>query len=217
MNANQVARVRKDKKHEAASGHRSRCRVGRLRGGFANCCPRRAGAFDRNEAAQTDRGSPKRSICRTGLQQFLSCRRPGNAVGLLKEELRQLGSALIAAADRHQVPAGGALAVDREDFSASITAQIRQHPLITVQAEELTTIPAEGIVVIATGPLTQGNLFEDIARLMGTRTLHFFDAAAPIVTLESLDRQLVSGNQDTIRRSRLPQLPDGRVDLSAFS
>jgi methylenetetrahydrofolate--tRNA-(uracil-5-)-methyltransferase len=114
-----------------------------------------------------------------------------NAVGLLKEELRQLGSALIAAADRHQVPAGGALAVDREDFSASITAQIRQHPLITVQAEELTTIPAEGIVVIATGPLTQGNLFEDIARLMGTRTLHFFDAAAPIVTLESLDRQLV--------------------------
>lgn len=114
-----------------------------------------------------------------------------NAVGLLKEELRILGSELIAAADRTQVPAGGALAVDREQFSAKVTAAVRNHPLITVMEEEVDAIPEENICVIATGPLTEGGLFEHISKLSGMENLHFFDAAAPIVTLESLDRNVV--------------------------
>jgi len=111
-----------------------------------------------------------------------------NAVGLLKEELRRLGSLIIEAADATRVPAGGALAVDREGFSAYITGKIRSHPLITVKEGEVTEIPAEGEVIIATGPLTSDALAEKLAKLSGENApLNFFDAAAPLVTFESID------------------------------
>ncbi len=113
-----------------------------------------------------------------------------NAVGLLKEELRRLGSLIIEAADATRVPAGGALAVDREGFSAYITEKIRSHPLITVKVGEVTEIPAEGEVIIATGPLTSDALAEKLAALSGENApLNFFDAAAPLVTFESLDME----------------------------
>jgi methylenetetrahydrofolate--tRNA-(uracil-5-)-methyltransferase len=108
-----------------------------------------------------------------------------NAVGLLKEELRMLGSLVMECADKTRVPAGGALAVDRTLFSEAVTDKIRNHPLITVREEEIGKIP-EGPCIIATGPLTDGALLEDIERVTGT-ALHFHDAAAPIVTKESLD------------------------------
>ena len=111
-----------------------------------------------------------------------------NAVGLLKEELRITGSLIMEAADATKVPAGGALAVDREEFSQYITDKIRSNPKITVINQEITSIPSDDeVTVIATGPLTDGALFEDIARLCGSDTLHFFDAAAPIVMAESID------------------------------
>ncbi len=110
-----------------------------------------------------------------------------NAVGLLKEEMRRLGSVIMQAADANQVPAGGALAVDREAFSAAVTKIIREHPLITVVEEEVTSIPEEENVIIATGPLTSEPLSKAIATLCGEEYLSFFDAAAPIVTFESID------------------------------
>ena len=110
-----------------------------------------------------------------------------NAVGLLKAEMRLLGSLIMRVADETAVPAGGALAVDRDHFSEGIDQAIHQHPLITVIPEEVTEIPAEGTVIIATGPLTSDGLSEAIARMQGLSTLHFYDAAAPIVTADSLD------------------------------
>ncbi len=114
-----------------------------------------------------------------------------NAVGLLKEEMRIMGSLIMSSADLSSVPAGGALAVDREEFSDKVTNAIRNHPLIEVMHGEIQQVPAEGIVVIATGPLTDGALFEDIKKLIGDKTLHFFDAAAPILFSESIDREIV--------------------------
>ena len=114
-----------------------------------------------------------------------------NAVGLLKAEMRLLGSLIMRVADETAVPAGGALAVDRDHFSEGIDQAIRQHPLITVIPEEVTEIPAEGTVIIATGPLTSDSLSEAIARMQGLSTLHFYDAAAPIVTADSLDMDKV--------------------------
>ena len=111
-----------------------------------------------------------------------------NAVGLLKEELRRCGSLIMACADEHRVEAGGALAVDREAFSAAITDKIRSHPNITVEEGEATQIPEEGQVIIATGPLTSDALSESIAKLFPeSKYLNFFDAAAPLVTFESID------------------------------
>ena len=111
-----------------------------------------------------------------------------NAVGLLKEELRRMGSLILACADQHRVPAGGALAVDRQAFSAAVTQRIRSHPNITVIEGEITEIPSEGDVIVASGPLTSDALSQDIARhFPGSEYLHFFDAAAPIVTFESID------------------------------
>ncbi len=110
-----------------------------------------------------------------------------NAVGLLKEELRRLGSLIMEAADKAEVPAGGALAVDRDEFSGFITDKIRNNPLIHIISEEVQTIPENGLVIIATGPLTDGALYDYIMRLTGNRDLHFFDAAAPIVSAESID------------------------------
>ena len=111
-----------------------------------------------------------------------------NAIGLLKEELRRLGSLIMESADRASIPAGGALAVDRDEFSGYITETIKNNPLIEVINGEVPKIPQEGIVIVATGPLTDGDLFEDILKVTGdTSGLHFFDSAAPIVTGESID------------------------------
>ena len=110
-----------------------------------------------------------------------------NAVGLLKEELRRLGSLILQCADATRVEAGGCLAVDRYGFSGMVTERIRSHPNITVISEEVTEVPA-GPVIIATGPLTSDAMSEAIGRYFGqTDYLHFFDAAAPLVTLESID------------------------------
>lgn len=110
-----------------------------------------------------------------------------NAVGLLKEEMRRLSSLVIEAADETRVPAGGALAVDREKFSSYVTEKIRSHPNIELISEEMTEIPKEGVVVIATGPLTSDALSASIARLTGSQHLHFYDAAAPIVDASSIN------------------------------
>jgi len=111
-----------------------------------------------------------------------------NAVGLMKEELRRCNSLILACADMHQVPAGGALAVDREKFSAEITARIKAHPLIEVVYGEVTEINQDEITIIATGPLTDGAMAEQIKKLTGqTEGFYFYDAAAPIVTAESIN------------------------------
>ena len=112
-----------------------------------------------------------------------------NAAGLLKEELRRLGSMIIQAADENRVPAGGALAVDRVGFSRDVTRLVRSHPLITVVEEEVREIP-ECASIIATGPLTDGALMDSIESLLG-ESMHFFDAAAPIVTYDSLNMDKV--------------------------
>ena len=110
-----------------------------------------------------------------------------NAVGLLKEEMRRMGSIIMECADKHKVPAGGALAVDRVAFSEEVTERIKNHPLITVVEDEVVDIP-EGRVIIATGPLTSDALAEKLAKLDEDGVpLNFYDAAAPIVTFESID------------------------------
>ncbi|MGI6180818.1 MAG: methylenetetrahydrofolate--tRNA-(uracil(54)-C(5))-methyltransferase (FADH(2)-oxidizing) TrmFO [Agathobaculum sp.] len=109
-----------------------------------------------------------------------------NAAGLLKEELRRLGSLILCCADANRVEAGGALAVDREAFAQSVTEKIKGHPLIETVYGEVTEIP-EGRVVIASGPLTSDALFEAVHHKVGGEFLHFYDAAAPIVTAESID------------------------------
>lgn len=114
-----------------------------------------------------------------------------NAVGVLKEEMRRLDSLILSAADKHAVPAGGALAVDREGFSGEVTSRLREHPLITVVNEEFTSIPEDGIVVLATGPLTSPDLSAQIRELLGEEYFYFFDAAAPIVEKESIDMNKV--------------------------
>ncbi len=110
-----------------------------------------------------------------------------NAVGLLKEELRRMGSLIMESAEANRVAAGGALAVDREGFSAYITERIRNHPNITVIDEEATSIPETGEVIIASGPLTSDALADVIATMCHDDELHFYDAVAPIVTVESID------------------------------
>ncbi len=112
--------------------------------------------------------------------------RLSNAVGLLKEEMRRFHSLIMRSADAASVPAGGALAVDREQFSALVTEAVRTHPLIELKAAEVTEIPS-GPVIIATGPLTTETLSRQIALLPGLRQLQFYDAAAPIVTKDSLN------------------------------
>ena len=109
-----------------------------------------------------------------------------NGAGLLKEEMRRLDSIIMEAADTHNVPAGGALAVDRETFSSAITEKLTNHPNVEVIREELTEIP-EGLTVIATGPLTSDPLAQAIKRLTDDEGLYFYDAAAPIVEKSSLD------------------------------
>ena len=112
-----------------------------------------------------------------------------NAVGLLKEEMRRMGSLIIECADATRVEAGGCLAVDRHGFSALITKKLREHPNVTVREEEVIQVP-EGPVIIATGPLTSDDFSKAIGEYFGTGYLHFFDAAAPLVTAESVDMEL---------------------------
>ncbi len=113
----------------------------------------------------------------------------GNAVGLLKAELSRLGSLIMEAAYETEVPAGSALAVNRDEFSAYVTEKIKNHPNITVIEEEVTEIDKDEITVIATGPLTSGALADSIKALTGGGELHFFDAAAPIVDFSSVDME----------------------------
>ena len=112
-----------------------------------------------------------------------------NAVGLLHAEMRRCGSVILSAGDKHQVPAGGALAVDRDGFSAEVTARLEAHPLVTIVREEITGLPPEDwdSVIIATGPLTSPALAEAILTLTGEDALSFFDAIAPIIHLDSID------------------------------
>jgi methylenetetrahydrofolate--tRNA-(uracil-5-)-methyltransferase len=119
-----------------------------------------------------------------------------NAVGLLKEELRRSGSIVLRVADRTRVPAGGALAVDRERFSAEMTASIAAHPRIRVVAEEITAIPDSTPVILATGPLTGDALAADLARVIGAEHLAYYDAIAPIVAADSI------GWDEVFRQSR---------------
>jgi methylenetetrahydrofolate--tRNA-(uracil-5-)-methyltransferase len=117
-----------------------------------------------------------------------------NAVGLLKEEMRRLGSLVMRVADECRVPAGAALAVDRERFAQGVTDALRQHPLVTIVRDEVTAIPSSTErepVILATGPLTSDALAGDLRRLVGQEYLYFYDAISPIVLAESIDREKV--------------------------
>ncbi|OYX91291.1 MAG: methylenetetrahydrofolate--tRNA-(uracil(54)-C(5))-methyltransferase (FADH(2)-oxidizing) TrmFO, partial [Caulobacter sp. 35-67-4] len=115
-----------------------------------------------------------------------------NAVGLLHAEMRRMDSLILSAADQHQVPAGGALAVDRDGFSAEVTRRLEAHPLVTIQREEVAGLPPKDwdSVVVATGPLTSPALAEAILELSGEGQLSFFDAIAPIIHVESIDMDI---------------------------
>ncbi|MEL7211986.1 MAG: methylenetetrahydrofolate--tRNA-(uracil(54)-C(5))-methyltransferase (FADH(2)-oxidizing) TrmFO [Pseudomonadota bacterium] len=110
-----------------------------------------------------------------------------NAVGLLHWEMREAGGLIMTTADKHKLPAGGALAVDRDPFAESVTAAINAHPNITVSYDEVTALPEDGRWIIATGPLTSGNLADAIAAETGAEALAFFDAIAPIIYHDSID------------------------------
>jgi methylenetetrahydrofolate--tRNA-(uracil-5-)-methyltransferase len=125
-------------------------------------------------------------VCSNSFGASLSDR----AAGLLHEELRRLGSIVIRTADKHAVPAGGALAVDRAVFSHELTELLANHPLIELSRQEITEIPHESFVVLATGPLTSPALAEDLQRFTGMEYLSFFDAASPIVVGESINRDI---------------------------
>ncbi len=109
------------------------------------------------------------------------------AAGLLQHELRSLNSLVVEIADKHSVPAGGALAVDRGTFSAEVTRKVTEHPLITVKREEISSIPDDSCVVLSTGPLTSDSLAQDILKFTGIKECHFYDAASPIISGESIN------------------------------
>lgn len=127
-------------------------------------------------------------FCELICSNSLKAARIESAAGLLKEEMRRMGSLLMEAADNCAVPAGGALAVDRDRFSSEVTQRLREHPLIEIISEEVISIPEDGITVIATGPLTSDALADRLSELCGS-PLHFFDAAAPVITAESIDME----------------------------
>ena len=129
-----------------------------------------------------------RDFCELICSNSLKAARVESAAGLLKEEMRRMDSLLMQCADKCTVPAGGALAVDRDIFSAMVTERIKTHPMIEVIEDEVKEIPHDAVTVIATGPLTSDALAEKITGLCGGG-LHFFDAAAPIVTAESIDME----------------------------
>ncbi len=145
-----------------------------------------------------------------------------NAVGLLHWEMRAAGGLVIATADRHRLPAGGALAVDRDPFAAAVTAALRSHPRIEVAEGEVTELPAEGQWIIATGPLTSGALAEAIRAESGAESLAFFDAIAPIVHAETIDMSVAwaqsrydKGETEDERRAYL-NCPMTREDYEGF-
>jgi len=145
-----------------------------------------------------------------------------NAVGLLHWEMRAAGGLVIATADRHRLPAGGALAVDRDPFAAAVTAALRSHPRIEVAEGEVTGLPAEGHWIIATGPLTSGALAEAIRAESGAESLAFFDAIAPIVHAETIDMSVAwaqsrydKGETEDERRAYL-NCPMTREDYEGF-
>lgn len=138
-----------------------------------------------------------------------------NAVGLLKEEMRLCHSLIMAAADEARVPAGGALAVDRDIFSGRITNALRTHPMITVEEREVTEIP-DGPAIIASGPLTSDALAEKIAELPGLGTLNFYDAAAPIVTAESLNMDRIFRQSRYDRGDDYLNCPMNEAEYNAF-
>mgnify|MGYP001232856478 CR=1 FL=1 len=113
-----------------------------------------------------------------------------NAVALLHAELRDMGSLVMQSAEQHRVPAGGALAIDREPFSQFITDSLENHPLVTIKREEVTNLPTDELVLVATGPLTSSKLAEHIINLTGSDRLAFFDAVAPIVQADSVDMSI---------------------------
>lgn len=143
------------------------------------------------------RPNKKSPAHRTGLFAELVCSNSlraaaiENAVGLLKEEMRKLDSLIINSAYHNQVPAGGALAVDREGFSQYITSRLEEHPLVEIIRQEVINIPKDDITVIATGPLTSEGLTRAISDMIGSEYLYFYDAAAPIVTKESLNMDII--------------------------
>ncbi len=141
----------------------------------------------RTEAHQTDGFAEL--VCSNS---FRSDDAETNAVGLIHAEMRLAGSLIMSAADKHQVPAGGALAVDRDGFSAAVTAALAAHPLVTIMREEVAGIPPEAwdSVIIATGPLTSADLAASVQSLTGGKELAFFDAIAPIVHLDSVDMDI---------------------------
>ncbi len=132
-------------------------------------------------AHQTDRLAEL--VCSNSLGSIL----PDRAPGLLKNELQQLGSLILACANECAVPAGGALAVDREAFSQRVTERIARHPRIRLVRQQVTRVPEVGLTIVATGPLTSSALADDLARLAGESQLYFYDAMAPIVAAESID------------------------------
>ena len=145
-----------------------------------------------------------------------------NAVGLLHWEMRAAGGLVIATADRHRLPAGGALAVDRDPFAAAVTAALRSHPMIEVAEGEVTELPAAGHWIIATGPLTSGALAEAIRAESGAESLAFFDAIAPIVHAETIDMSVAwaqsrydKGETEDERRAYL-NCPMTREDYEGF-
>lgn len=138
-----------------------------------------------------------------------------NAVGLLKEEMRLCGSLIMQAADRTRVPAGGALAVDRVSFSDTVTKALIDHPLVDIVSEEITEIP-DAPAIIATGPLTSEPLAGAIAAMPGLDTLHFFDAAAPVVMADSIDMDKVFRQSRYGRGSDYLNCPMTEAEYNAF-
>jgi len=137
-----------------------------------------------------------------------------NACGLLKEEMRILDSLLIRIADKTKVPAGQALAVDREEFAKRVTEEIRNNSNIEVINKEITKIPENEITIIATGPLTSENLSKEILKLTGEDELHFYDAAAPIVTKESIDMDIAFyGDRYSQERGKEENIEDWKKRL----
>ena len=150
-------------------------------------------------------------VCSNSLGSNLEDRAPG----LLKAELRQLNSVILACADETAVPAGGALAVGREAFARLVTERVAGHPRITVVRQEVRTIP-DGVVVIATGPLTSDALADEIAALTGQDHLYFYDAMAPIVTYESIDQSKVFRASRYGRGDDYINCPMSEVEYDAF-
>jgi len=140
------------------------------------------GGGDKTPAHETDRLAEM--VCSNS---FRSDDAENNAVGLLHQEMRAMDSLIMAAADQHRVPAGSALAVDREGFAAEVTSRIAAHPNIEVVRERIDQLPVSGSTIIATGPLTSPGLAEAIAKVSGSDALAFFDAIAPIVHRDSID------------------------------